>query len=67
MPATPLIKTHLTSYFTSVLQLQKERPEKGKRNNMKIRLKGETVTSDELPATAAEGNSDLQTVEIVVL
>jgi len=47
MPATPLIKTHLTSYFTSVLQLQKERPEKGKRNNMKIRLEGETVTSDE--------------------
>ena len=41
MPATPLIKTHLTSYFTSVLQHQK-----GKRN-MKIRLEGETVPSDE--------------------
>lgn len=47
MPATPLIKTRLTSYFTGVLQIQKERPEKGKRNNMKIRLEGETVTSDE--------------------
>ena len=47
MPATPLIKTHLTSYFTGVLQIQKERPEKGKRNNMKIRIEGETVTSDE--------------------
>ena len=47
MPATPLIKTHLTSYFTGVLQIQRERPEKGKRNNMKIRLEGETVTSDE--------------------
>ena len=48
MPATRLIKTHLTSYFTGVLQIQKERPEKAKRNNMKIRLEGETVTSDEL-------------------
>ena len=47
MPAIPLIKTHLTSFFTGVLQIQRERPEKGKRNNMKIRLEGETVTSDE--------------------
>ena len=47
IPATPLIKTHFTSYFTGVLQIQKEQPEKDKRNNMKIRLEGETVTSDE--------------------
>ena len=29
MPATPLIKTRRTSYFTGVLQIEKEGPEKG--------------------------------------
>ena len=47
MPATPVLKTRLTSVFATVLQVNAYRPKVGKRNNAKIRVERDVITSDE--------------------
>ena len=44
MPATPVLKTRLTSVFATVLQVNAHRPKLGKRNNPKIRVEGDVIT-----------------------
>ena len=46
LPSTPVVKTHLTKYFTGVMHITDEVPKKGSRNNLKIRVE-EVLTSDE--------------------
>lgn len=47
LPSTPVVKTHLTKYFTGVMHITDEVPKKGSRNNLNIRVQGEVLTSDE--------------------
>ena len=45
MRSSPLIRTHLKGYFKGILEF-KEKPSR-RRNNFKIRIEGEAITSDE--------------------
>ena len=47
MPTTPTEKMCITSYFAGILEIQKHKPKVGERNNLKIRLEGEVLTTDE--------------------
>ena len=47
VPSTPTVKMCITSYFAGIMQVQKHKPKVGERNNLKIRLEGEVITSDE--------------------
>ena len=39
--ATPILKRRIVGYFAGILEVQKGRPEVGKRNNLRIRVEGE--------------------------
>ena len=41
------MKTHLTKYFTGVMHITDDVPKKGSRNNLKIRVEGKVLTSNE--------------------
>lgn len=41
---TPIIKTHIVSYFAGI---RKDRPKVGHRNHLNVRVRGEAKTSDE--------------------
>ena len=47
MAATPVLKTRIVSYFSGILNIRTDRPKIGKRNNLKVRVEGEVITSDE--------------------
>ena len=47
MAATPVLKTRIVSYFSGILDVWTDRPKIGKRNNLKVRVEGEVITSDE--------------------
>ena len=47
MPATPVVKTRIISYFAGILEIRGDGPNIGERNNMKVRVEGEAITSDE--------------------
>jgi len=47
VPTTPTVKLCITSYFAGILEIQKHKPKVGERNNLKIRLEGEVLTTDE--------------------
>ena len=47
MAATPVLKTRIVSYFSGMLDVRTDGPKIGKRNNLKVRVEGEVITSDE--------------------
>jgi len=47
VPTTPIVKTHIVSFFAGILEVRREGPKRGERNNLKIRVEGEAITSDE--------------------
>ena len=47
MAATPVLKTRIVSYFSGILDVRTDRPKIGKQNNLKVRVEGEVITSDE--------------------
>ena len=47
MTATPLLKTRIVSYFSGILDVRTDGHKIGKRNNLKVRVEGEVITSDE--------------------
>ena len=47
MAATPVLKTHIVSYFSGMLDVRTDGPKIGKRNNLKVQVEGEVITSDE--------------------
>ena len=47
MATTPVLKTRIVSYFSGILDVRTDRPKIGKRNNLKVRVEGEVITSDE--------------------
>ena len=47
MAATPALKTRIASYFSQMLDVWTDGPKTGKRNNLKVRVEGEVITSDE--------------------
>ena len=47
MAATPIVKTTIVSYFAGILEVRKDGPQVGERNNLKTRVEGEAITSDE--------------------
>ena len=48
---TPIVKKRIVGYFA---EIRKGRPEIGKRNNLKIRVEGDTITSNEFEALLIE-------------
>ena len=44
---TPVVKTHIVSYFAGILEVRKDGPKVGQRNNLKVTVQGEAITSDE--------------------
>ena len=46
MAATPIIRSGIISHFSEILEVRKSKPDVGKRNKLKVRLDGETLTSD---------------------
>ena len=52
--ATPILKRRIVGYFAGILEVQKSRPEVGKRNNLRIRVEGEAITSDEFQTLLEE-------------
>ena len=44
---TPTVKLCYKSYFSGILEARKGNPKIGERNNLKIRIEGEVITSDE--------------------
>ena len=54
MPATPVVRVRVVSYFEKVLQAKTERPKLGERNNLKIRVEGEAITADEFQSLLEE-------------
>ena len=47
MAATPALKTCIASYFSRMLDVWTDGPKTGKRNNLKVRVEGEVIISDE--------------------
>ena len=47
LPTTPVVKTHIVSYFAGILEVKESAPKIGQRNNLRIRVEGEAITSDE--------------------
>ena len=47
MATTPVLKTRIVSYFSGILDVRTDRPKIGKRNNLKVRVEGEVITSNE--------------------
>ena len=47
MAATPVLKTRIVSYFAGMLDIRTDGLKIGKRNNLKVRVEGEVITSDE--------------------
>ena len=45
--ATPTMKLCMKSYFAGSLKVRKDKPKVGERNNLKVRIEGEVITSDE--------------------
>ena len=45
--ATPTMKLCMKSYFACILEVRKDKPKVGERNNLKVRIKGKVITSDE--------------------
>ena len=48
VPSTPTVKMCITSQFAGIMKVQKHKPKVGERNNLKIRLEDEVITTDEL-------------------
>jgi len=44
---TPTVKLCITSYYASILEGQQHKPKVGERNNLKICLEGEVLTTNE--------------------
>ena len=57
VPSTPTVKMCITSYFAGIMEVQKHKPKVGERNNLKIRLEGEVITSDEFLELLEEKSS----------
>ena len=47
MATTPVLKTCNVSYFSGILDVWTDTPKIGKRNNLKVRVEGEVITSNE--------------------
>ena len=47
IPTTPILKTQIVSYFAGILEIQTSKPTLGQRNNLRIRVEGDAITSDE--------------------
>ena len=47
MAATPAWKTCIVSYFSGILDVRTDGLKIGKRNNLKVRVESEVITSDE--------------------
>ena len=45
--ATPTMKLCMKSYFAGILEVRKDKPKVGERNNLKVRIEGDVITSDE--------------------
>ena len=41
------LQSRIVSYFSGILDVRTDRPKIGKRNNLKVRVEGEVITSDE--------------------
>ena len=52
--ATPIVKRRILGYFAGILEVQKGAPQVGKRNNLRIRMEGEAITSDEFQTILEE-------------
>ena len=37
----------MKSYFAGILEVKKDKPKVGERNNLKVRIEGDVITSDE--------------------
>ena len=46
--ATPTVKLCMKSYFAGILEVRKDKAKVGERNNLKVKIEGEVITSDEL-------------------
>ena len=57
MATTPVLKTRIVSYFSGILDVRTDRPKIGKRNNLKVRVEGEVITSNEFVDLLEEQNS----------
>ena len=47
MAATPALKTRIVSYFSGMLDVRTDGPKIRTRKNLKVRVEGEVITSDE--------------------
>ena len=47
IPTTPVVNVKVVAYFTEVFKAKTDWPKLGERNNLKIRVEGEAITSDE--------------------
>ena len=47
VPSTPKVNMCITLYFGGILEIKKHKSKIGERNNLKIRLEGEVLTTDE--------------------
>ena len=47
VPTTPTVKMCITLCFAGILETKKHKPKIGERNDLKIRLEGEVLTTDE--------------------
>ena len=54
MPATPILQTKILSYFAGILEIKSDAPQIGQRNNLRIRVEGEAITSDEFQTLLEE-------------
>ena len=64
MTATPILKTHIISYFAGILEIRKEAPRIGQRNNLKIRIEGEALTSDEFQGLLDEESASKEAEKV---
>ena len=58
--ATPTVKLCLKSYFAGILEVRKDKPKIGERNNLKVRIEGEVISSDEFMELLQEQNTTKQ-------
>lgn len=54
MPVTPVVRVKVVAYFADILRSKTEQPKLGERNNLKIRVEGEAITSDEFETLLEE-------------
>lgn len=54
---TPTVKLCTKSYFAGILEVRKNKPKIGERNNLKVRIEGEVISSDEFMELLEEQKS----------